>query len=70
MSSVNDKWVQEQILRISKVHYRVLAFEGYKKRYDEAFALEPIEYKKENTAMRTANLALTAYVNKVLELNI
>ncbi len=62
----NDEWIKMQVGRLPTSVLKQKAFLGYKKKYDEAFENEKIEHKKENSATRYANLALTDFIKRVL----
>ena len=63
----NDEWVSLQVGKLPTSELKQRAFIGYKKKYDEAFNEEKADHKKENTATRAANLALTDFIKRVFK---
>jgi len=66
MHKENEDFVKRTINKLPDVKLRLLAWECYKRKYDEAYNNEPEPHKKENKAVFTANTALRTYVNKVI----
>tara|TARA_R110000782_G_scaffold231844_1_gene318155 strand:+ start:270 stop:470 length:201 start_codon:yes stop_codon:yes gene_type:complete len=63
----NDEWVNLQVGSLPTSELKQRAFIGYKEKYDEAFNEEKADHKKENTATKAANLALTDFIKRVFK---
>lgn len=66
MHKNDEKWVKNKINELPTVELKILAWECYKKKYEASFCDEPIDFKKDNFARKSANTALRLYVDKVL----
>ncbi|HCM64762.1 MAG TPA: hypothetical protein DIT05_19810 [Morganella sp. (in: Bacteria)] len=59
----DGKWIQEMLLQLSP-GARNKALVAYTAVFDEQWELEPVSYRKDNTARREANKRLREYVKK------
>lgn len=67
MHKDDESWVKEQINRIHAPHLKQDAWNGYKRVYASTYDKEPISFRKDNKARRSANTALRLFVNKCVE---
>lgn len=65
----DEAWVKKKINELSEIKIKILAWECYKKKYNEVFESEVIEHRKQGAARFAANSALRIYVKKVIESN-
>lgn len=65
MHSDDEKWVKNKINELPSVKLKLLAWNCYQKKYDDAFNAEITDFKKSNAARKSANTALRLYVDKV-----
>lgn len=61
----NKKWVNDHIAPLG-AKARAKALKGWQQVYDETYAAEPIEHKKQNAARRAANIRLREFVGKLM----
>ena len=66
----DEKWVKNKINELIDIKIKLIAWESYKKKYDQAFFDEKIEHRKIGAARKAANNALRNYVDKVKKLKI
>lgn len=64
MHSDDEKWVTKQITKIHDPILRVKVWQAYKKAFEEAFADEDKEHRKENKARFAANNRLRLFIDK------
>lgn len=62
-SKQDHDWIHGRLLLLPYV-LRVNIAQGYSAAWQEAFDLEPVSYRKENAARRTANYRLRVYTDR------
>lgn len=70
MVECDEKFVRDTIQKLPSVKLKQVAWQSYQRVYKQSFNDEPLDYKKENVARRTANTALRNYVNRVIKIGI
>lgn len=59
----DESWIQEQLLQLDPTT-RVKIARKYAEAYQEAWDKEPVPFRKDNKARRSANTRLRVYVQK------
>lgn len=68
MHKDDEKWVKGKINELPEIKIKLIAWECYKKKYNDLYDNETAGFKKENAARKGANTALRCYVDNVLKM--